>query len=357
MKKIRYAVVGAGWISQEAFMPSIAQTGNCEMKAIVTGNQDNARKLAEFHGIQHVFGYAQYDDMLRSGIVDAVYIALPNSMHADYAIRAARAGVHALVEKPLAISIEECEAMIAAADKAGVHLMTAYRLHNEPCTIEAMEMIRAGEIGDPRYFQSSFSYQMPEKNHRLRAEHWGGPLQDIGIYCLNAARHVFRSEPIEAMAMIGSGAGDARFAEVEEMMSVTLRFPGDRIASFTAGFGAAPIDAYTVMGAKGRIDMSPGFRFDTEIRMRMTKDGKVTEKALTCDHFSGQAAYFADCIIKGEPPESDGGEGLADVRAMLAIEAAAKTGRAQAIHAPPRPAYITKTLERHFPATTRRLVL
>ncbi len=118
MRKIRYAVVGTGWISQIAFMPSVAQTGNSEMTAIVSGNRANAEKLADFYGIEHIFSYDQYDEMLHSKLVDAVYIALPNSLHADYTIRAAQAGVHALVEKPLAVSVAECEAMIAAADKA-----------------------------------------------------------------------------------------------------------------------------------------------------------------------------------------------------------------------------------------------
>ena len=191
MKKVRYAVVGAGWISQEAFMPSVDQTGNSEMTAIVTGNKDTAQKLADFYGIKHVYPYERYDEMLKAGVVDAVYIALPNSMHADYAIRAANHGVHALVEKPLAISIAEGEAMIAAAARNKVWLMTAYRLHNEPGTLEVIDMVRRGEIGDPRIFQSVFSFQAPAGNHRLKAEHWGGSLQDIGVYCLNAARQVF----------------------------------------------------------------------------------------------------------------------------------------------------------------------
>ena len=184
MKKIRYAVVGTGWISQIAFMPSIAQTGNSEMTAIVSGNPANAKKLADFYGIEHIYSYDRYDEMLASGLVDAVYIALPNSMHADYAIRAAKAGVHALVEKPLAVTAEECAAMIAAADEAQVCLMTAYRLHSEPATLEAIDMIRRGEIGDPRIFSSVFSFPVGAGNHRLKAEHWGGPLQDIGVYCI-----------------------------------------------------------------------------------------------------------------------------------------------------------------------------
>jgi predicted dehydrogenase len=357
LKKVRYAVVGAGWISQEAFMPSVDQTGNSVISAIVTGNRANALKLANFYGIEHVFGYEQYEQMLSTGLVDAVYIALPNSMHADFTIKAANAGVHALVEKPLATSVAECEAMIAAAERSGAKLMTAYRLHYEPGTVEGLEAIRRGDIGDPRLFISVFSFQSAESNHRLKGEHWGGPLQDIGVYCLNAARHVFSSEPYEAVAVGGHGDNDPRFAEVEETICATLKFPGDRIATFVASFGAAPLDMYRVIGSRGDLEMSPGFRFETATRLRLTQDGHVTERSFPhVDHFSGQVAYFSDCILQDKPPDADGREGLADVRALLAIEAAARTGRSQRIESSPSLSQLSPSGVRAFPPVERRLV-
>jgi predicted dehydrogenase len=328
------------------------------MTAIVSGSADTARKLADFHGIDHVYGYDRYDEMLLSGNVDAVYIALPNSMHADYAIRAARAGIHALVEKPLATTVAECEAMIAAADAAGVYLMTAYRLHNEPGTLEALEAVRRGDIGDPRFFNSVFSFQSAPDNHRLRAEHWGGPLQDIGVYCLNAARHMFGCEPVEAIAATTHGDGDPRFREVEETIAATLRFPGDRLATFVASFGAHDADGWRVLGTKGEIEMSPGYRFETATRLRILRGAEVSDRTFPrLDQFSGQVAYFSDCIIGKTPPEADGWEGLADVRAMRAIEEAARTGRSQLITTPPRERRPTPDMVRSFPPTDRRLVL
>ncbi|MCA3573256.1 MAG: Gfo/Idh/MocA family oxidoreductase [Aestuariivirga sp.] len=358
MNKVRYAVVGTGWISQIAFLPSIAQTGNSEVTALVSGNRANAEKLASFHGIPHVYSYAQYDEMLKSGHVDAVYIALPNSMHADYAIRAARAGVHALVEKPLAVTVAECEAMIAAADTAGVQLMTAYRLHSEPGTLEAIDMIRRGEIGEPRIFNSTFSFPVAAGNHRLKAEHWGGPLQDIGVYCINAMRHLFQAEPTEIIAAIAARPGDARFSEVEEMVSATLRFPGERLAHFIASFGGDDIDQYRVVGTTGQIEVHSGYRFDRPITVRLTKGGETVEKAFPqYDHFSGQAHYFSECILKGVRPEPDGGDGLADVAIMRAIEEAAKTGQAQKISLPARPSHPVKDMARSFPMAEKRLML
>ncbi|WP_343081634.1 Gfo/Idh/MocA family oxidoreductase [Ostreiculturibacter nitratireducens] len=359
MRKIRYAVVGTGWISQQAFMPAVAQTGNSEMTAIVSGNPDNAAKLAAFYGIESIYGYDAYDEMLAAGAVDAVYVALPNSLHAEYAIRAARAGKHVLVEKPLATTVEECEAMIAAAEETGVWLMTAYRLHNDPVTVEALERIRAGAIGEPRLFTSVFSFQSALDNHRLKAEHWGGPLQDIGVYCLNAARHVFGAEPVEAIAMKGQDEGDPRFTEVEETIAVTLRFSGGRFAQFLASFGAEVTDFYRVIGTKGEIVVDPGFRLETDTAMRLRQGEETVEQEVSpqVDHFGAQTAYFSDCILNGTRPEADGSEGLADVRAMLAIERAAATGQPQRIETPPRPRHPAQDTIRLVPRTDRRLLL
>jgi len=358
MKKVRYAVVGAGWISQEAFMPGVAQSGNAEITAIVSGNEANAARLAEFHGVGHVFSYERYEEMLAADLVDAVYIALPNSMHADYTIRAARAGKHALVEKPLATTVADCEAMIAAAADAGVFLMTAYRLHCEPGTLALLEEIRAGTIGEPRLFSSTFAFQADAGNHRLKAEHWGGPLQDIGVYCLNAARQVFADEPVEVIAMTGHGDNDPRFSEVEGTIGVTLRFPGDRIAQFLVSFGAADIDSYRVVGTKGDVALEPGFKFETATRMILNRAGEtIVRQFPQIDQFGAQTAYFSDCILAGTRPEPDGEEGLADVRAMLAIEAAARTGTPQKIASPPRPVRPTSDMVRLTPVTYKRLVL
>lgn len=354
---VRYAVVGAGWISQIAFMPGTHQASNSKLAAIVSGSPENARKLADFYQIEHVVSYDDYDALLASDHIDAVYIALPNSMHADFTIRALKAGKHALVEKPLALDEAECKAMIEAADAAGVYLMTAYRLHNEPATVEVLEQIRAGSIGQPRFFSSLFSFQSGADNHRLQAAHWGGPLQDIGVYCINAARHIFGTEPTEAIAMKNHG-DDPRFAEVEEMIAGTLRFPCGGIAQFNASFGASDRNSYTVMGTEGEITLEDAYDFQTPARLILRRGDKVTARDFPqTDHFAGQTAYFSDCIQAGTPPEPDGHEGLADVRVLRAIEAASLTGQAQPIANAPRTAHPEPDMIREFPPTDHRLLV
>ncbi len=358
MTKIRYAVVGNGWISQEAFMPGVNQTGNSVIAAIVSGQRDKAEKMAAFHGIAKVYDYSDYDAMLKRREVDAVYIALPNSMHADYAIRAAQAGVHVLVEKPLAINIAESKAMIAAAESAGVWLMTAYRLHTDEATLKLYDLIRTGAIGDPRHYHSCFSFQIPAGNHRLLAKHWGGALQDIGVYCINAARNALGAEPVEVSAMDSMGQDDERFTEVPASVSALMRFPQGCIASFFCSFGAEVTDTYTVVGSKGEITMHNAFRFEMA-RSITLRNGDTVERfdyPLT-DNFSGQTTYFSDCILKQQRPEADGEEGMADMMVMLAIEEAARTGKAQKLTIPEKHSYAQTSQMRSFPPVSHRLVL
>lgn len=354
---INYAVVGAGWISQQAFLPGIGQAANSKVIAIVTGDLGRTKALAEFHGVGEIVGYDGYDALLSGSNVDAVYIALPNHLHADYAIRAARAGKHVLVEKPLATSEQDALAMIAAAREAGVFLMTAYRLHNEPGTVAVLEQIRNGAIGRPLLFQSVFGFQAAQGNHRLKAASWGGPLQDIGVYCVNAARHIFAEEPIEAMAMVNRPDDDPRFREVEASIAAMLRFPSGGLAQFVASFGAADVDNYRVVGTAGDLELDPGFRFETATNLRLRRGGESREIQFPqIDHFGAQVEYFSDCIEAGTPPEADGEEGLADLRALVAIEAAALTGQPQTITSPPRTRHPTPDMVRITPVTDRRLV-
>ncbi len=141
--------------------------------------------------------------------------------------------------------------MIAACERGGVKLMIAYRLHFEEANLSAMELVRSGKIGEPRFFSAIFSQQVTPDNTRTKRVHAGGPLRDVGIYCINAARYLFRDEPSEAVALSATKAGDARFREIDEQVSALLRFPGDRLAQLTCSFGAYKQSAFTVVGTKG----------------------------------------------------------------------------------------------------------
>ncbi|MBK8769647.1 MAG: Gfo/Idh/MocA family oxidoreductase [Rhizobiales bacterium] len=358
MSKVRFAVIGAGWISQEAFLPAVSQTGNAEVTAIVSGDAGKAAKLAAFHGVPSVYDYSEFDVMAKSGAVDAVYIATPNSSHCEYAVRAARHGLHCLVEKPLATTAADSEAMVDAARKAGVYLVTAYRLHTDPATIKAIELVRHGAIGEVRHFSSVFSFQLAAGNHRLQSAHWGGPLQDLGVYCLNAARHVFGANPLRVSAMSSFGNGDPRFGDVEEGLTVALEFPGGRLAQFYVGFGTDAMDMYQILGTKGSITLWNGYRFEMARRLVVQRnDATETTNFEKTENFSGMIAYFADCIREKRQPRADGTEGLCDMQVMLAIEAAAKSGHREDV--PPLPDFKSydASMIRSFPPAVRKLLV
>jgi predicted dehydrogenase len=258
--------------------------------------------------------------------VDAVYLALPNTQHREYTERAARAGVHVLCEKPLAMTASDCTAMIEACRAAGVKLMCAYRLHFEKANLQALAAVRAGRLGEPRLFSSCFAQDVEKGNLRLR-EGEGGALYDIGIYCLNAARTLFGSEPEEVVARHVHGS-DERFREVPEATSVLLRFPGDRLASFTCSFGAAALDWYQVVGTEGSLRVEPAFGIADDLVLHLTRDESTrSTKFPARDQFAPELLAFSDCILRGQEPEPSGEEGLADVRVLEAIERSARLAR------------------------------
>lgn len=326
-QKIRYAVVGLGWFAQAAALPAFAHAENAELAALVSDDPTKLAELAQkYPGVQRTFSYAEYDDLLSSGLIDAVYIALPNHLHCDYTVRAANAGVHVLCEKPMAITVEECEAMIKAAKDNQVKLMIAYRLHLEEANLQAIETVRSGQIGEPRIFNSVFAQQTVEGNIRVDKEKGGGTLDDIGIYCINAARYLFQDEPIEVFATSASKA-EPRFSEVAEMTSAILRFPGDRLATFTCSFGAAKVSTYQVIGTKGDLRVDPAYPWQGEIKHYLTVEGETQEHTFEPhDQLAAELVYFSDCILQNKDPEPSGTEGLIDVRIIRALEHSIETG-------------------------------
>lgn len=318
-KKIRYAVVGLGWIAQEVVLPGFKGAKYSELAALVTDDPEKAEELGKKYDINHIVNYDDYDELLRSGSIDAVYIALPNSMHRDFTVRAAQAGIHVLCEKPMADTEAECEEMIYACEANGVKLMIAYRLHFEPANLNVIERLQSGEIGEPKLFSSTFSQQVPQGNIRLKKALGGGPLMDMGVYPLNAARYLFRDEPVEVTG-IGINSGDPRFREVHEGAVAILRFSGDRMAVFTCSFGAAPADSYEVVGTKGLLRLEPGFDYHEKPTLISKIDGK--EKQTTfgkTDQFGGEIEYFSQCVLERREPEPSGYEGLADIRIVQAL--------------------------------------
>ena len=326
--RIRYAVVGLGDIAQVAILPAFKSIANSELFALVSGDSHKLRKLGRDYSIQHLYSYEDYGRALSN--VDAVYVALPNHLHREYAVRAAAAGVHVLCEKPMAPTTEDCQAMIETAHRNHAKLMIAYRLHFEAGNLEAIRLAKSGKLGDLRIFASEFCQEVEDDNVRVTefVAHGGGPIYDLGVYCINAARYLFGAEPTEVLATSANN-GSKRFRHVEEMTSVIMRFPHERLAQFTCSFGATATSRFALIGTKGLLQADPAYGYATGTKHQLTIGKKKTTRTFpTRDQFAAELIYFSDCILKNKEPEPSGIEGLADVRVVEAIYKSVETKRA-----------------------------
>ncbi len=331
-KKVRYAVVGLGDITQEAMLPGVAHTGNSELAAFVTDDPEKARALGKSYGVSDSYSYAQFDEMLRSGTVDAIYLATPNWRHAEFAVPALRAGIHVLAEKPLEVSTAKCREILEAQKASTAKLMVAYRLHFEPATLAAIEAVRSGELGELILFSSAFTQMVDPAGHRAKHGDDAGPLLDMGPYPVNAARYMFGDEPTEVASAVGTRHPEAGLGDFDDTVAVTLRFPGGRLAQFVLSYYGNTLDTYVVVGTKGSLQLNPGFMYGKPLEHQMVVgESKSAKSFKNTDHFGGELKYFSDCILNGIDPEPDGEEGYADVRVIEGILAALRSGKPQAL--------------------------
>ncbi len=334
-KKIRYCIVGLGRISLDHFMPATRQASLSEVTALVSGHPDKARKSASEYNVpaSSIYSYENFDEIRNNPNIDAVYIALPNSMHAEYTIRAAKAGKHVLCEKPMATSISDCKAMIAACAAANRKLMIAYRCQLEPTNLKAIEIIRSGALGTIQAIESANGFNIRAGEWRLnRKLAGGGPLMDVGIYSLNACRYLTGEEPSSIFANGSVIDHDGRFNEVEENISWTMKFPSGIVASCSTTYGAQMEGFYRVHGAKGTLHMEPAFGYQgIHLKAHINgtskgdpgKDIDMPEEQQDPWQFARQADYFATCITNNLTPKPDGEEGLRDTEYMAQIYKAA----------------------------------
>jgi glucose-fructose oxidoreductase len=342
-RQVRYAVVGLGHIAQVAVLPAFTHAGsNSRLTALVSGDPKKLKTLSQRYGVPHTYSYEQYEQCLREGHIDAVYIALPNSMHCDYTIRAAKAGIHVLCEKPMAVTERECRQMVSAAERARTKLMIAYRLHLEEANVNVVELARSGKLGKLRMFNSTFSMQVRKGDIRLKRAMGGGSLYDIGIYCINAARYLFQENPIEVSTFSVKGT-DSRFREVDEMSGALLCFPDGKLASFLCSFGAADVSSYELVGTKGHLQLNPAFEYVGALTQRLTSQGHTRTKRFPAgDQFAAELIYFSDCIRRNRDPEPSGTEGLIDVQIIEALYRSSEQRRPIKLKLPAKGSWPTK---------------
>ncbi|WP_142849311.1 Gfo/Idh/MocA family protein [Telmatospirillum sp. J64-1] len=336
-RRVGYAVVGLGQYALNQIIPSFAESRSSRLVALVSGNREKAERTADLYGVSHdaIYDYDSYDRIAENDEIEAVYVILPPALHAEYSIRAARAGKHVLCEKPMAMNAEECAAMIQAASEAGRKLMIGYREHYEPHNLEAIRRIREGELGTVRVIQTDTSRPI---NPDVPADQWrvqrdlagGGSLFDIGIYGVNGARYLSGEEPVEIRAMTHTPEGDARFGDVEDVVSWQMRFPSGITAMGSSAF-SYQANRFSVEGTEASLQMQPATDYYEHNLSIRTQDSVEEVQIDEANQFARQMDHFSEAILNDSEIRSPGEEGMQDVRLMLAIYEAARTGQPVAV--------------------------
>lgn len=319
-KKVGIALVGLGYYSTDVLAPALQETKTAYLAGIVTGTPAKEEIWMKKYGIpgKNVYNYENFDEIADNSDIDIVYIVLPNSMHREYTIRAARAGKHVICEKPMALNAEECRDMIAACNENGVQLSIGYRMQFEPYTQEIMRLGQEKIFGNVLQISCGAGFRNSSVDHwKLRRSMGGGAMMDMGVYSLQAARYVTGEEPLNVSARSYVTRPDI-YNEAEEVMLFDLEFPSGCIASLATGFHAN-FNYLKVFAEDGWFELEPfsGYR---------GIKGRTSESVLEFPDINQQAAQMdevADCILRGKSMRVPGEEGLKDMIVVDKIYACA----------------------------------
>lgn len=341
--RLGIAIVGLGRLSLEEIMPALASSRRCRVTALVSGDRDKAKRVAAMYDVPEssLYDYETFDQLRDNPAVQAVYIVLPNALHREFTVRAAKAGKHVLCEKPMATSVADCQAMIDACKAADRLLMIAYRIQYEPLNRQVMAWAREEAVlGKIKLIDMANCQNQSKDNihqwRHVKALAGGGALPDIGLYCLNTARFLLGEEPVEVSASQYSTEGDARFAEVEEAILWQMRFPSGVRVQCTSSYATFTSKRYRVLGDKGWAEMDPAFAYEG-LQLKRSRIAQDTDEFVASgieqittkvkNQFALEMDHFAECVANNQQPWTPGEEGLQDQRIMEAIYESARIGR------------------------------
>jgi predicted dehydrogenase len=324
-KKLGVALVGLGQYSEEQLAPALKETLRCKLTAIVTGTPEKAEKWKRKYSIpdKNVYNYQNFDSIKDNPDVDIVYIVLPNALHAEYTIRAARAGKHVICEKPMAVSVKECEDMLKACKDANRHLSIGYRLHFDPFNRSMAELGTKKTFGSIKKVIALDSQEMEAGVWRLDKKlAGGGPLMDLGVYCVQGAQYTTGEIPTSVTAKFGEKTDLEKFKTVEQSIAFKLQFPSGAVAECNTSY-AEKQNLLRAEAEKGWFELSPAYAYDG-------LKGKTSISSMNLDDVNQQGFQmddFANCVLKNKKSRVPGEMGLRDVKILMAIYEAAKTGK------------------------------
>lgn len=325
-ERMRWAIVGLGTFAVGQVIPGFLDARKSRITAFVSGNPEKARKLGEHYGVTRFYDYQNFDRIAQDREIDAVYIALPVGLHAEYTIRALKAGKHVLCEKPMASTSAECEAMIAAAKAAKRQLGVAYRVHFEPHNVEALKRIQAGEIGTMRFISADHGFNadliwVPHKWRLTKQLGGGGSMYDIGVYGLNTSLMMLPEDEVVSVSAVDSTPpNDARFREVEGAMEWRLRMKSGISVSGSSSFSYSPYVArQRYFGSKGSIEMHPATTYyDNRLVLEAGGPAREIDAGMSGSQFAAQVDGFAEACRANRAHRTPGEMGLRDLRLIEA---------------------------------------
>jgi predicted dehydrogenase len=336
-KRIGYCLVGLGRLTLGEIMPAFGHSKYAKPVALVSGDREKAKNVAAQYGIaeKNIYNYQNFDDIRNNPEIDVVYIVLPNSMHEEFTVRAAKAGKHVLCEKPMTTSAASAQRMIDACKKADKKLMIAYRVQYTPQHRAIMKWTREKKWGKVRVIElfNGQNQGDPSQWRQKKDLAGGGSLPDIGLYCLNTARFVLGEEPEWVTAQLYSTPGDPRFKEVEETVLFQMGFPGGAIVNASTSYSVHDTKRYRCLADKGAsFGMDPAFSYHgLKMEVSEVRDGEVWKQSPEIeekDQFALELDHMAHCIRNNKQPYTPGEEGLQDQKIMEAIYRAAKDKKA-----------------------------
>ncbi len=323
-KKLGIALVGLGQYASDQLAPALKETQHCYLAGIVTGTPEKAKDWSAKYDIPaaNVYNYANFDSIKDNPDIDIIYIVLPNALHAEYVVRAAKAGKHVICEKPMAVTVEECDQMIAACQQADRMLSIGYRLHFEPYNLEMMRLGQQKILGNIKTIKALDGMSSVDGWRIDKALAGGGPLMDVGIYCVQGTRYVTGMEPIAVTAKFEQKTQPDKFKTVEEAISWQLEYPGNMKAdckcSYTEDMNTLRFDA-----ERGWAELSPAYAYKG-IQGKTSLTDKLDFPQV--NQQARQMDDFAQAVKNKQPSRVPGEMGRQDVKILQAIYKAAETG-------------------------------
>jgi predicted dehydrogenase len=326
-KKLNIALCGLGRYAG-ILARGLESSRYCRIAGIVTGSPSKAAEWKKRYDIpdKNIYNYKNFDEIAGNKGIDLVYIVLPNSMHKEFTIRTARSGKHVIVEKPMAITVNDCWEMIDVCKKAGVQLAVGYRLHTEPYHLEIKRLGQEKVFGQVRLIEASLGYKSGDPAEwRLKKEiSGGGPLMDIGIYCVQSSRYTLGEEPVSVTAQFGPVTNTKLFSEVEESITWQFEFPGGAICNSTSSYNCQ-FDRFFSSADNGSFELSPALGYGPYKGKTTTGELNfpvINQQAVQCDE-------IAKILLDNRqlPSHITGEEGLQDMKILQAIYEAARTGK------------------------------